>query len=321
MKKKVQARMSRRTSKAVFIGALILVLASSACAPEGGASPTSQGTPPKVLAVESFLADIAQNVAGDRLTVGTLIPVGVDPHTFEPTPRDVARIADSNVLIVNGGGLETWLERVLANAGGQRLVITASQGLKSRTSRPGEPPIDEGGQVDPHFWMDPLDVIMYVDNIRDGLSQADPAGAQDYARNADTYIEKLKELDAWISDQVAQVPAQQRKLVTNHEDFGYFADRYGFQIVGTVIPSVSSLASPSAQQVAQLVDAVKASGVKAIFVETGANTQLAEQVAQEAGVKLVSDLYTHTLTGPNGPAPTYIDMMKYDTNQIVSALK
>jgi ABC-type Zn uptake system ZnuABC Zn-binding protein ZnuA len=174
---------------------------------------------------------------------------------------------------------------------------------------------------DPHFWLDPQKVIKYVENIRDGLSAADPAGAAVYKANADAYIAKLKELDLWITDRVKEVPEANRKLVTNHESFGYFADRYGFQVIGTVVPSVSTGSAPSAQQLARLIDHIKETGAKAIFLETGANPQLAQQVAREAGVTAVTELYSHSITEAGGAAPTYLDMMKFNTDAIVSALK
>jgi ABC-type Zn uptake system ZnuABC Zn-binding protein ZnuA len=275
-----------------------------------------------VLAVETFLADMAQNVAGDRLKVSALMPLGADPHEFEPTPQDVAKVAGAKVLIVNGAGVEAFLDRLLQNAGGQHQIIVASAGLVSRQKREGEEiagqPHDEG---DPHFWLDPTLAAKYVENIRDGLSQADPAGAATYAANAQAYIAQLKALDQWIASQVAQVPPERRRLVTNHESLGYFADRYGFTIVGTVVPSVSTSASPSAQQMARLIDQIRATGAPAIFLETGANPQLARQVAQETGAKVVTDLYTHSVSAASGPAPTYIEMMKYNARVIVDALK
>jgi len=160
-----------------------------------------------------------------------------------------------------------------------------------------------------------------VENIRDGLSQVDPIGAMAYAANAEAYIAQLRELDAWIAGQVKQVPENRRLLVTNHESLGYFADRYGLRIIGTIVPSVSTGASPSAQQLARLVDRIKETGVSAIFLETGTNPQLAQQVAKETGIKVVTGLYTHSTTEPGGPAPTYIEMMKYNTRAIVDALK
>jgi ABC-type Zn uptake system ZnuABC Zn-binding protein ZnuA len=192
--------------------------------------------------------------------------------------------------------------------------------LPSRRPSAGEP-VDADNPIDPHFWLDPNNVVQYVENIRDGLSQADPGGAATYSTNARAYIAQLKDLDQWIVNQVKVLPSERRLLVTNHETLGYFADRYGFKIIGTIIPSVSTASSPSAQQLATLIDQIKASRAPAIFLENGANPQLANQVAKETGVKMVTDLYTHSLTAANGPAPTYIDMIKSDVRTIVDALK
>jgi ABC-type Zn uptake system ZnuABC Zn-binding protein ZnuA len=284
----------------------------SACAPVS----RQISSLPRVLAVESFLADIARNVSGDRLTVESLIPVDADPHAYQPSPQDAARISDVEVLILNGGNLESFLSPILQNSGTKQIVITASAGLTPRPDPSGQNP--EG---DPHFWLDPNNAKKYVENIRDGLSQADPAGASVYATNAQKYIGDLQALDTWIKSQVQNIPQTHRLLVTNHETFGYFAGRYGFTIVGAIIPSVSSGAAPSAQQLAALIDQIRATGAPAIFLETGTNLQLADQIASETGVKVVSDLYTHSLSAPGGPASTYIDMMKYDVTAIVEALK
>ncbi len=300
---------------------LMLGLSLTACQPRSASVASPAPTSLKVLAVETFLADIAQNVAGDRLTVEALIPAGLDPHAFEPTPADVAKLADCQVLVVNGGGLESWLQKVLANAGGQRQVIEAAGGLAMRVPKVDDPAAAEHPEGDPHFWLDPTKTIRYVENIRDGLSQADPAGAPAYAQNAEAYIAQLKDLDQWIAEQVEQVPAARRLLVTNHESFGYFADRYGFQVVGAIVPSVTTGAAPSAQELATLTDRIGATGAPAIFLETGSNPQLAEQVARETGVKVVTGLYTHSVSPPAGSAPTYLAMMRYNTTAIVEALK
>jgi len=292
---------------------IILVLILNACTP----TRNSSQPPVKVLAVEPFLADITQNIAGDRLKVDSLIPIGLDPHSFESTPQDVARIAACDLLVENGFSLEDWLKPVLVNTGGKQIIIEASNGLTGRTPRAGEPV----GEKDPHFWLDPTKVITYVENIRAGLVLIDPGGATIYRQRAESYTNALKELDQWIQTQVSQVPPDRRLLVTNHESLGYFADRYGFQVVGTIIPSVSTGSSPSAQQLAHLADQVKKSGARVVFLEMGSNPQLAEQLSNETGIKVVTDLYTHTLTLPGGPAPNYIDMMRYDTKIIVEALK
>jgi len=222
------------------------------------------------------------------------------------------------VLIINGAHLEAFLDRMLQSAGGQRVLIEASHGLKQRTPTPGEA-IDPEHEQDPHFWLDPNNVIVYVENIRDGLSKAHPSGAEAYRRNAEAYIAQLGELDAWIREQVSQVPDSRRLLVTNHESLGYFADRYGFRVVGAIIPSVSTESSPSAQQLAGLITQMREARAPAIFLETGANPRLAEQIASEIGVKVVTDLNTHSV-GPD-TAPTYLDMMRHNTNLIVQALK
>lgn len=287
----------------LFIPGVLLILA--ACQATSTVIP--QDNQIKVLAMSSFLADIAQQVAGDQFAVETLVPVGIDPHTFQATPRDVIRITDSQVLIANGAGLEEWLQEIVDNAGGERLVIEAAQGLPENPSRPG----------DPHFWLDPNYGVQYVEQIRDGFITVDSESEAIYSRNAAQYIQQLEELDAWIIDQVAGIPLERRLLVTNHESFGYFADRYGFQVIGTIVPSFSSGSSPSAQQLVQLVEAIKSTGAPVIFLESGTNPDLAEQVAREAGVEVIVDLLTHSVEPPGG----YIQMLEYNTSAIVEALK
>jgi len=293
--------------------ALILLLLSSlsACSLAGAAASQSDS---RILASTTFLADIAQNVAGDRQQVESLLPFGADPHSYQTTPQDVARVADSTVLIINGAGYEHFLETVLENAGGERTVIEASTGSNVRE--------DAGSEygVDPHLWVDPNLVIHYVENIRDGLASVDPEGADVYKSNASAYVNQLQELDTWIREQVASIPPERRLLVTNHESLDYFAEQYGFTIVGTVVPGFSSDAAPSAQQMAALIDQIKASGAPAVFLDAGDAPTLAGQIASETGVTVVTDLYIESLTdGP--PAGTYIDMMKHNVSRIAEALK
>jgi manganese/iron transport system substrate-binding protein len=185
----------------------------------------------------------------------------------------------------------------------------------------GDPAASEHPEGDPHFWLDPTKVVRYVETIRDGLSQADPAGAATYAQNAKAYSLQLAELDQWIAAQVSQVPPARRLLVTNHEVLGYFADRYGFTIVGALVPSVTTNASPSAQEMAALEVRVRATGAPAIFLESGVNPQMAEQLASDTGLKVVTGLLTHSVSAAGGLAPTYLEMMRYNTTAIVTALK
>ncbi len=310
--------MTRRGLLTLLTAALLLLaaMAATGCGTSGIAS---SGTL-DVVASTSFLADIAQNVAGDRFTVGSLVPRGTDPHAFEPTPSDLKAVAGADLVIINGAGLEGPLLTTLENAVGDTPIVDASAGLQTRTPKPGEPAL-AAGETDPHFWLDPELVKTYVHNIEAAFSKADPAGAATYAANAEAYDARLDALDAWIKKQVAQVPQADRKLVMDHASHGYFADRYGFTIVGTVIPSAATSESPTARQLSDLTRTIRETGVKAIFVEAGENPQLAEQIGAETGVKVVTDLLDHSLTAADGPAPTYIDMMKYDTRRIVEALR
>jgi ABC-type Zn uptake system ZnuABC Zn-binding protein ZnuA len=286
-------------------------------------TPPSQTTPLKVIAIESFLADITQNIAGTHIHVDTLIPLGLDPHSFELTPQDAVKLSESQMVIINGGGFETWLQTFLQNTSDPLHIVDASAGLISRKPKSGESASDSSatGESDPHYWLNPENVVRYVTNIRDALVAMDPSNNGDYQQNAQTYISQLIELDQWILNAVAQIPAENRILITNHESLGYFADRYGFQIAGAVIPSTSSDAMPTAKQLANLVAVIRTKHVKAIFLETGSNPDLAEQVARETGITIVNTIYTHSLTQQDGPAPTYLDMMKYDVTTIVQVLQ
>jgi ABC-type Zn uptake system ZnuABC Zn-binding protein ZnuA len=292
---------------AVLCAAVLLCLSVvfSGCGGAGEGAGLDGGTP-VVLADTSFLADIAQNVAGTRLTVSSILPVDADPHSFEPTPQDAKCIAGSRAVIINIAGLEPLVDDLIASAAGpDLLVIEGAAGVP-------------GASEDPHVGLDPINVITYAENIAEGLAAIDPDGAAIYRENAEKYAERLRELDAWIVTQVETIRAENRLLVTNHETFGYFAKRYGFRIVGAVLPSVSGMGSPSAEELVGLVTEIEASGAPAIFLETGSNADLAKQVAREAGVTLVTDLYTHSL-GEN--ASTYLDMMRWNVNAIVEALR
>ena len=281
---------------------VFLVLALVSC---------SGGAAPDVLTTTTILADVARNVAGDRLTVGSLLPAGTDPHSYQPVPQDATMVERTKVLVVHGSDYEGFLQPLLDSAGREKNVIEASKGARLLS--------DEQGN-DPHLWLDPNNVIVYVDNIREGLTQFDPDGADVYEANASAYIDHLTELDAWINGQVAQIEPKRRVLVTNHEAFGYFAEHYGFIVVGAVIPGYSSDSAPSAQQMADLIEQIKLHEASAIFLDASDNPDLAKQIAAETGVKVISDLHLESLT-EGAPAGTYIDMMRDNVTKIVQALQ
>ena len=271
----------------------------------------SGGAAPDVLTTTTILADVARNVAGDRLTVGSLLPAGTDPHSYQPVPQDATMVERTKVLVVHGSDYEGFLQPLLDSAGREKNVIEASKGARLLS--------DEQGN-DPHLWLDPNNVIVYVDNIREGLTQFDPDGADVYEANASAYIDHLTELDAWINGLVAQIEPKRRVLVTNHEAFGYFAEHYGFIVVGAVIPGYSSDSAPSAQQMADLIEQIKLHEASAIFLDASDNPDLAKQIAAETGVKVISDLHLESLT-EGAPAGTYIDMMRDNVTKIVQALQ
>ena len=298
-----------------FACVLSLLLILSAC---GQATSNPNVTQPTILASTTFLADIAQNIAGDRFVVESLLPAGADPHSYQPTPQDLVKINESKLLIINGLEYEHFLETFLENARGERSIITASDGLEPLTIEDEE----NAGQIvsDPHMWLDPTRVIIYVENIRARLTEYDPQGAGTYQANADEYTQKLIDLDNWIKEQVEQIPPERRLLVTNHEALGYFSEHYDFTVIGTVLPSVSSDASASAQQLATLVDEIKASSASTIFLDASENPNLAQQIADETEIIVVTDLHLESLTD-GAPATTYIDMMQHNVMQIVTALR
>lgn len=313
--------MTRSSTSRILLTFLVGgILLTAGCGAEQTAADATGDTPLDVVVSVSFLADIAQNVAGDRFAVRSLVPLETDPHSFEPTPADLREVAAADLVVINGSGLEGPLLKTLENAGGEATIVDASSGLKSRAPQPGEPPLEDS-EADPHFWLDPVLVETYVANIRDAFAKTDPDGAAEYEANAATYIAKLDALNAWIESRVATIPDADRLLVMNHASHGYFADRYGFSVVGTVIPSAGTGETPTAKQLSELTVAIRASGAKAIFVEIEENPKLAEQIAAETGIVVVDDLLDHSLTEPDGVAPTYIDMMKFDTHRIVEALR
>ena len=303
---------------------LAVFILQVACTPAANGSPAPEQAVTrklKVVATTTILGDIVKQIGKEMIDLRVLLPAGSDPHTFEPTPQDVIAVADADLVLINGGGLEGFLERLLENAGARR-VASASQGIALRNFENDPAAADSNGDAhsDPHVWLDPQNVLIWTQNIERELSDLDPANAEQFATNAEAYREELRQLDAWIEEQVSEIPEANRKLVTDHRTFGYFADRYGFDQVGAIIPSSSAAAEPSANEMAALEDAIRNAGVKAIFVGTTVSPDLAQRVATDTGVQLVT-LYTDALTDPGGDAASYLELMRYDVSAIVEALK
>ncbi len=321
------ARTIRPLPRRTLVVLLLLVLGLlPACAPAAATPPTSQAPGrPKVVVTTTLAGDVVRQVGGDAIDLQVLLPVGADPHNFAPTPQEVAAVAEADVIFTVGLGLEAFMERLLANAGSRAQVVALSEGvttLASPEESHDETESDEHGdeEVDPHVWFDPNNVTAWVDSAEAALREIDPAQAATYQANAAAYRAALQELDQWIVEQVATIAESNRQLVTDHLIFGYFAQRYGFEQVGAVIPGYSTLAEPSAQELAALEDAIRQAGVKAILLGNTVNPALAERVASDTGTRLVP-VYTDSLTAPGGEADSYLAFMRYNVRTIVDALK
>ncbi len=282
----------------------------------------SNGERLRVVATTSVVADVVAQVGGDHIELTTLMPLGTDPHGYTATPQDLRAISDAHVLFINGLGLEESLLRVLDNRDGDSALISVSAGIEP-LAHPAEDEAEhegEHGGADPHTWFSVRNVETWTENVAQSLAALDRANAEAYRANAAAYHETLEALDVEIRAAVETVPTEQRKLVTDHDEFGYFAADYGFTIVGSVIPSLSTQASPSAQELAQLQEQIRQEGVKAIFTGNSVNPQIEEQLAADTGTRVVH-LYPESLSEPGGPASTYVDLMRYNVTAIVDALR
>jgi zinc/manganese transport system substrate-binding protein len=308
-----------------FMAALFAVLAlgstlrTPAAAQEGG-------DPLQVVATFSILGDLVQNVGGDRIELTTIIQAGADAHTFEPTPRDAEALAEADLIFEHGLDFEPWLDDLDEASGGDASRVVVSEGITPREAEAheGEHEDEEGdehGEFDPHTWHDVANAMLMVQAIRDALVAADPADAATYQANADAYLQRLQALDDFVVAEVAKLPEERRKLVTSHDTFGYFAARYGFEIVGTAFGSITTEgADPSAEEIDALVEQIEAAGVPAIFAENVSNPALMESVAAEADVVLGPTLYTDALGEPDSDGATYEAMITYNVTTIVTAL-
>ncbi len=315
--------MNKQSLQLFAISTLLLALAAcSSAEPDENAmpslAPASLGAGAKlhVIATTSIVADVVGNVGGDHIDLKTLMPPGTDPHAFEPTPQDIAAVSDAHVIFANGIGLEEFLEPLLESAGATGRIAHVSHGIVLHDAEHE----DKHHDADPHTWTDPNNVVTWVHNIQQALSTLDPANASSYESKALRYKTELTELDAWVRDQVSQIPQAQRKIITDHDIFGYFVDRYGFNQVGAIFPGYSTLTEPSAKELAELEDKVRNLDVKAVFVGHTVNPNLAQRVAEDTGVQLVY-VYTGSLGQAGEPADSYIAYMRYNVNAIINALK
>ena len=301
-------------SRRLLLALAMLLVASSAVLATGCGDNDSaaSGAELTVVATTTQVADFVRNVGGDRVDVHGILGTNADPHDYEPRPSDVGAIGDAPLVFKSGGDIDAWLDELIENAGGDPRVVTLIDSVRRIKG--------EQGETDPHWWEDPRNSIRAVAVIRDALIEADPAGRATYERNAGAYLRKLQALDREIADCMRRVPADKRKLVTTHDALGYFADRYDVEVVGALIPSLSTQAQPSARDINELVDQIRGEGVEAIFPETALNKRLESAVSREAGAKVGGQLWADAL-GPEGSgAETYLAAMRKNTNTMAEGM-
>ncbi len=286
---------------------VVLVAALAAPVVTGCRDDSASGDGLTVVATTTQVADLARQVGGARVNVEGMLRPGGDPHDYEPRPSDVAAVARAAVVFRSGGEVDDWLGDVIDNAGGDAEVVSLIDSVKR---------LDD----DPHWWQDPRNGVRAVEAIRAELSKVDPSGRAAYARNAERMVRRLRRLDRTIAGCIERVPPAKRKIVTTHDALGYFARRYGVEVVGAVIPSLSTQAQASAGDVERLVEQIRSEGVEAVFPESSVSPDIERAIAREAGARIGDSLYADSL-GPSGSAGrTYIGALAADARRLVRGM-
>jgi ABC-type Zn uptake system ZnuABC Zn-binding protein ZnuA len=285
--------------------ALLAVLIAAVVGCGGGAG--GDGSSVSAVATTTQVADLVANVGGKRVALDSMLRPNSDPHEYEPRPSDAAALAKADVVFRSGGDLDEWLDDVVDSAGGDAKQVT----LIDSVQREGD---------DPHWWQNPRNAILAVAAIRDALTDADPAGRAGYERRAAAYTARLRRLDADVAHCIDRVPANKRKLVTTHDALGYFANRYGIDAIGAVIPSLSTQAQPSAKDVDELVGQIKREGVEAIFPEASLSRRLEQAISRESGAEVGGELWADTLGPAGSTGATYVGAIQANAVELAEGM-
>jgi zinc/manganese transport system substrate-binding protein len=257
----------------------------------------------------SILGDFVKNVGGERVNVTTLVGPDGDVHVYTPAPADARKIADAKLLVINGLGLEGWLPRLVQSSGSKAPIIIATKNVA---------PLKLGSDADPHAWQSVANAKIYVTNIRDALGAADPADAETFRTNTQAYLAELDALDREVRKAVGKIPESRRKVISTHDAFGYFASAYGIKFIAPL--GVSTESEASARDIADIITQIKTAKIPAVFLENISDPRLIRQIAAETGARIGGTLYSDSLTGEKGDAPTYIDMVRHNIRALTSAL-
>jgi len=267
---------------------------------------------PKIIATASMISDMAQNIIGDKFEVVTIVPIGKDPHTYEPTPGDATMVANANVIFKNDLTFEGWLGKLIDNSGTKANVVTVTKGVDVIES------LTYTNSADPHAWMNATNGIIYSENIKNAMVEYDPANKKFYEKNFIAYRKKLQDLDLYIQDQIKKIPAQQRILITSHDAFQYYGRKYGIRLESILGTSTDAQAQTS--DIVRLDKVIKGNKVPAVFIESTVNPKMLQELANSNDITIGGSLYSDSIGSKNSDAPTYYDMLKVNTDIIVNAL-
>ena len=261
----------------------------------------------------TIINDIVKNIGGDKIEAVSICGVGLDPHTYKPKPNDPRLISESDIVFINGFALEHWIEEMVRNAGGNKKVVTVTEGLTPMTDEKGY------GDPDPHAWFNVQNVKTYASNVEKALSDYDKPNAQYYKQNLESYLKKLDSLDAWIKTEIAMIPQEKRVLITSHDAFRYFGKAYGLEVRG--LQGISTEAKAQTEDVKKLIDLIKERKLSSVFIETSVNPKLLEEISRETGAKVGGTLYSDSVGDEGTFEGTYIGAVTHNVNTIVNALK
>ncbi len=271
----------------------------------------AQNQPKRVISTASIFADMAENIAGGHCEIKTIVPIGGDPHTYEPTPGDAQLVASADLILKNSLTFEGWLNGLIANANSKARVVTITEGIQAIQSV-------YKSSSDPHAWMDASNGLIYIENIKNALVELDPANREVYEFNYGVYRKQIEDLDAYIFEEIKKIPEQRRILITSHDAFQYFGRRYGLRLESVI--GISTEAEAQTSDIVRLSKVIRESGVPAVFIETTVNPKLLEQIARDNNVSIGGKLFSDSIGDKNSEAPTYLDMLKHNTDVIVKAL-
>lgn len=292
-----------RTILSFILLAPLACLALTGCG-DAGSDPDAAV---RVTATTPQVADFVREVGGERVSVDQILSPSSDPHEYEPRPSDAAALADADLVVASGGDVDSWLGQIVEASGTDSPELSLIDDVETRS-------VD--GETDPHWWLDPRNAEIAVAAIADALAEVDPEGSAGYRRRADAYLEDLRELDRAIAGCMGSIPADERKLVTSHDALGYYADRYGIEVIGAAIPSLSTQGQASAGETADLVETIERTGVSTVFPEEGTSAELERTIAEEAGASVGGELWTDTLGPPDSDGATYLAAMASNTAKL-----